>query len=92
MTLTVVVAREHVGQAARTARDGLEQVRRMIRDLAPAELTGDPTGSVLADALRRTAERAVPAGSVPVDVRSSAGAWRSSRRRAKAPPTSYSWT
>ncbi len=33
-------AREHAAQAAATARDGLDEVRRVVRDLAPAELAG----------------------------------------------------
>jgi len=48
-------AREHVGQAAITARDGLEDVRRVVRDLAPAELSGTD-GQALADELRRSGE------------------------------------
>lgn len=41
-------AREHVRTAASTARAGLDEVRRVVRDLAPAGI-GDPSG--LADAL-----------------------------------------
>jgi signal transduction histidine kinase len=52
-------AREHVGQAALTARDGLEEVRRVVRDLAPAELSGDQGGTALPEALRLTCERAL---------------------------------
>lgn len=43
-------AREHVAQAAITARTGLDEVRRVVRDLAPAELSDD--GSII-DAIRR---------------------------------------
>jgi signal transduction histidine kinase len=50
-------AREHVRTAAATARDGLDEVRRVVRDLAPAELAGDDTGVALPDALRRAAEQ-----------------------------------
>lgn len=41
-------AREHVSQAAITARDGLDEVRRVVRDLAPAELSagGDIAAAV----------------------------------------------
>jgi signal transduction histidine kinase len=46
------VAREHAAQAAATARDGLDEVRRVVRDLAPAELAAG-----LPDALRKTCER-----------------------------------
>jgi signal transduction histidine kinase len=51
-------ARNHVPQAAITARDGLEEVRRVVRDLAPPELSGNG-GTALETALRRTCERAV---------------------------------
>ncbi|MEV6269455.1 sensor histidine kinase [Kribbella sp. NPDC051936] len=45
-------AREHAAQAAATARDGLDEVRRVVRDLAPAELAVG-----LPEALRKTCER-----------------------------------
>lgn len=48
-------ARAHVRTAAATARDGLDEVRRVVRDLAPADLADDPTGAALASALRRAA-------------------------------------
>ncbi|WP_436496995.1 sensor histidine kinase [Actinokineospora sp. HUAS TT18] len=48
-------AREHVNTAAATARDGLDEVRGVVRDLAPAELAGDTSGAALLDALRRAA-------------------------------------
>ncbi|CAM3653827.1 sensor histidine kinase [Smaragdicoccus niigatensis] len=32
-------SREHVGTAAATARDGLDEVRRVVRDLAPADVS-----------------------------------------------------
>lgn len=51
-------AREHVHTAAATARDGLDEVRRVVRDLAPADLAADSTGAALPDALRRTAAQA----------------------------------
>lgn len=60
-------ARAHVRTAAATARDGLDEVRRVVRDLAPADLgRGDPIGALPA-ALRRIAETA-PMG-VAVEVR-----------------------
>ena len=60
-------AREHASQAASTARDGLDEVRRLVRDLAPAELvTADP--SALADALRQTSERAAAQSELDVRV------------------------
>ncbi|GAA1580942.1 sensor histidine kinase [Kribbella karoonensis] len=46
------VARQHAAQAAATARDGLDEARRVVRDLAPAELAAG-----LPDALRKTCER-----------------------------------
>ncbi|KRB76472.1 histidine kinase [Nocardioides sp. Root190] len=48
-------ARGHVQTAAATARDGLDEVRRVVRDLAPADLTDDTSGAALVDALRRAA-------------------------------------
>lgn len=56
-------AREHVRTAAATAREGLDEVRRVVRDLAPSGL-GDPAG--LAEALSAAA-REVPG--LPVEVR-----------------------
>ena len=60
-------AREHAAQAAATARDGLDEVRRVVRDLAPAELavSGAPA---LPDALRQTCERLAAHSSVEVRV------------------------
>jgi signal transduction histidine kinase len=93
-------AREHARTAAATARDGLEEVRRVVRDLAPAELDGaGPTGA-LPSALRRVAAQAGPGlvvevrvdGSplaLPVDVaagleRSARGALANVREHARA--------
>lgn len=45
-------ARAHVATAAATARDGLDEVRRVVRDLAPADLE-DSEPQALPDALRR---------------------------------------
>ncbi|WP_433167184.1 sensor histidine kinase [Kribbella sp. CA-247076] len=59
-------AREHAAQAAATARDGLDEVRRVVRDLAPAELaSGDPA---LPGALRSTCERLAAHTGVDVQV------------------------
>ena len=60
-------AREHAAQAAATARDGLDEVRRVVRDLAPAELavSGAPA---LPDALRQTCERLAAHSTVEVRV------------------------
>lgn len=53
------VAREHVRTAAATARDGLDDVRRVVRDLAPtaADAGGedeDPLGTALHTVLERS--------------------------------------
>lgn len=61
-------ARDHVSQAAVTARDGLDEVRRVVRDLAPPELGSAGSGPALVAALRRTCERAVRGSGVRVDV------------------------
>ncbi|MGY1770817.1 sensor histidine kinase [Blastococcus sp. SYSU D00813] len=61
-------ARDHVSQAAVTARDGLDEVRRVVRDLAPPELGSTGSGPALVAALRRTCERAVRGSGVRVDV------------------------
>lgn len=61
------VARQHVGTAAATARDGLDEVRRVVRDLAPSELARDGSGKELLRALQRAAEQVTPA--LPVEVR-----------------------
>jgi signal transduction histidine kinase len=51
------VARDHVRTAAATARDSLDEVRRVVRDLAPSELAGDESAEALPAALRRVVER-----------------------------------
>ncbi|HTW13952.1 MAG TPA: sensor histidine kinase [Nocardioides sp.] len=61
-------ARAHVRTAAATARDGLDEVRRVVRDLAPADLASDNSGSALPVALRRVAEQAAPGIRVEVRV------------------------
>lgn len=60
-------ARRHVCTAAATARDGLDEVRRVVRDLAPSELADDRSGAALHTALQRAAEQVAP--SFPVEVR-----------------------
>ena len=60
-------AREHVATAAVTARDGLDEVRRVVRDLAPADLDVGGPASALPAALERVAVLA-PSGP-PVEVR-----------------------
>ena len=93
-------ARQHARTAAATARDGLEEVRRVVRDLAPADLDGTgPTGGLPAG-LRRAAAQAGPGMEVelridgaplalPVDVaaaleRSARGALANVREHARA--------
>ena len=62
-------AREHVRTAASTARYGLDEVRLVVRDLAPADLAVDGgTASALPAALRRAAEQAAPGMHVEVRV------------------------
>ncbi|MDP3894266.1 sensor histidine kinase [Nocardioides sp.] len=60
-------ARAHVRTAASTARDGLDEVRRVVRDLAPADLADGDSPASLPAALRRVA--AMTPTSVPVEVR-----------------------
>lgn len=60
-------AREHVRTAGAAAREGLDEVRRVVRDLAPSDLESDPSGAALSGALRRAALRAAPG--LAVDVR-----------------------
>ena len=61
-------ARDQVTQAASAARDGLDEVRRVVRDLAPPELGATGSAPALAATLRRTCERAVRGTDVRVDV------------------------
>jgi signal transduction histidine kinase len=58
-------ARQHVRRAAATARDGLEEVRRVVRDLAPPKL-GDAVA--LPTALRAASSRAVQHSDLVLDV------------------------
>ncbi|MFD7076063.1 sensor histidine kinase [Nocardioides sp. NPDC059952] len=60
-------ARGHVDQAAAMARSSLDEARRVVRDLAPTELTG---GSALVTAVRQVADdvAATTGLSVPVHV------------------------
>lgn len=60
-------ARTHVRTAASAARDGLDEVRRVVRDLAPADLAENDSATALPAALRRVAE-STPLG-LPVEVR-----------------------
>ena len=51
------LARHHVQTASATARDGLDEVRHVVRDLAPADLEADDNGSALPAALERLLDR-----------------------------------
>lgn len=62
-----LAAREHLVQAAHVARDGLEDVRRVVRDLAPARLDGERPED-LAEALRTACTRAVDQSTLAVEV------------------------
>ena len=59
------IARELVGQAARSARDGLDETRRLVRDLAtdPQEVVGVPA------ALAEIARQTMQPGGLDVEVR-----------------------
>lgn len=59
------LARDHVGVAAATARDGLAEVRRVVHGLPPVELADDASGEALPVALRRLVDEAVGPGSSP---------------------------
>jgi signal transduction histidine kinase len=67
-TTRPLAARDHVDRAAATARDGLDEVRRVVRDLAPSELGATGSAPALVAALRRTCDRAVHGSGTRVDV------------------------
>lgn len=50
-------ARKHVRMAATTAREGLDEVRRVVRDLAPTTIETHGSSDALATALRALLER-----------------------------------
>lgn len=62
------VARGHVRTAAATAREGLDEVRRVVRDLAPAEMA-DASGPALPAALRRAVAQAAGPDGPAAEVR-----------------------
>lgn len=62
------VARSHVRLAAASARSGLDEVRRVVRDLAPAELDVHDLASALPAALERLAAQGELAIAVRVHV------------------------
>jgi signal transduction histidine kinase len=53
-------ARRHVRTAAETAREGLDEVRRVVRDLVPAGLEADRSGAALPLELGRVVDQARP--------------------------------
>jgi len=61
-------ARSHVRTAASAARAGLDEVRRVVRDLAPADLDGADPVDALPEALSRIAAQTGPATEVQVRV------------------------
>jgi signal transduction histidine kinase len=61
------LARSLVGQAAQSARDGLEEARRLVRDLAPAPVPPDP--ATLPEALAHLAQRSGGTTGLQVDLR-----------------------
>ncbi|WP_238334899.1 sensor histidine kinase [Kribbella amoyensis] len=61
-------ARQHASQAATTARDSLDEVRRVVRDLAPAQLATAPGEPALPAALQQTCERLAEHGGVEVRI------------------------
>lgn len=50
-------ARDYVRQASLTARDGLDEVRRVVHDLASADLLSDHNGSALSSALAHACDQ-----------------------------------
>lgn len=64
-------ARAHVRQAARTAREELDEVRRVVRDLVPGSGVG--TTDALVGAVRRAAELTLPDIAVEVRVDGAGG-------------------
>lgn len=61
-------ARSHVRTAARTARRELDEVRRVVRDLAPADIAGQAAAGALPAALERVAAQTGEAIAVRVRV------------------------
>ncbi|MGG5259092.1 sensor histidine kinase [Phycicoccus avicenniae] len=65
-------ARDHVRRAASTAREGLDEVRRVVRDLAPARLDEDTSAEALHSALDGVLAQAPPSVDVSLRVDGSA--------------------
>ncbi len=61
-------ARAHVAAAGVTAREGLEEVRRVVRDLAPVGLDGGDSGETSSEALPDALRRVVLGSAHGVDV------------------------
>lgn len=61
-------ARDYVRQASLTARNGLDEVRQVVNDLASDELTSDGAGLALSAALARTCDQASLDSTVTTEV------------------------
>ena len=61
-------ARDYVRQASMTARDGLDEVRRVVHDLASADLATDNTGMALPTALTQACDQIALNSSVSTEV------------------------
>ena len=68
---TPAAAHDNIGQAARTARDSLDEVRRVVRDLAPSDFVDgtEGTGDALKAALCRTGDEVSQNSGIIVNVR-----------------------
>ncbi len=67
------LARSHVSTAAHSARSGLDEVRRVVRDLAPADIAGQDATDALPAALERLAAQTGQAIEVRVRVHGTPG-------------------
>lgn len=97
------IARQHVETAAATSRDSLEEVRRVVRDLAPAQHDTATAGTELLQALQRICDQAaigtmvevrvdggprpVPAGHAAALIRTARGVLANIREHAAAERT-----
>lgn len=61
-------AREYVQQASLTARDGLQEVRSIVHDLAPTQTSTVGAGSALPEVLAQTCEQAMLGSGIGSDV------------------------
>jgi signal transduction histidine kinase len=61
------LARDHVGVAAATARDGHAEVRRVVHGLPPVELADDDSGEALPSALQRLVDETAGADGAGAD-------------------------